>query len=589
MTVKQKITELLNRLNDGVIEKEEVIALSLLSSVAGESIFLLGAPGVAKSLAARRLKYAYKGGSSFEYLMNRFSTPDEIFGPVSISQLKDHDKYERIVKNYLPTATVVFLDEIWKAGPSIQNALLTVLNEKIYRNGEQEIQVPMKALISASNELPSKGEGLEALWDRFLVRIIVDGVKDKQRFNDMISKSLNSYHDTVIEVLKITDDEYKKWNNLIDEIEIPENVFNVIHVIRSFIEQHNQREENSQNPIYISDRRWRKIVRLLRTSAFLNDRKAVDLMDCFLIKDCLWNQTEQIQATSQFVGEAIQKHGYSLKFNFIGLKEELDEFKNEIKEETKFEKDARVEVLDDAINGYYEIRGVNQYNNLISHSDYDSLRNSNKQCYLCYWDPGWRKVRQNNIFNIRKGNSKNSIFINEHEHQLKTKVTGNKRQITKKPHKKVEEDWDGRVTNYLEVTNNQKEELEKYRSNDLQHLRINLFVNPELANIVESHLTATRKEIEKFEVEIRKIQNDYKKLKDEEIIIEEKVVVSIIQINELEGVLADWILEELLDKEITDSEKFRKKNLKWFNDNTEIRKDEYEEIKEAIENKLNGK
>ena len=87
MTVKPKITELLKRLNDGVIEKEEVIALSLLSSVAGESIFLLGAPGVAKSLVARRLKYAYKDGSSFEYVMNRFSTPDEIFGPVSISQL----------------------------------------------------------------------------------------------------------------------------------------------------------------------------------------------------------------------------------------------------------------------------------------------------------------------------------------------------------------------------------------------------------------------------------------------------------------------------------------------------------------------
>ena len=251
--------------------------------------------------------------------MNRFSTPDEIFGPVSISQLKDHDKYERIVKNYLPTATVVFLDEIWKAGPSIQNALLTVLNEKIYRNGEQEIEVPMKALISASNELPSKGKGLEALWDRFLVRLIVDGVKDKQSFNDMISKTLNSYGDTVGEELKISDDEYKKWNTQIEEIEIPENVFNVIHVIRTFIDQYNQREENKKNAIYISDRRWRKIVRLLRTSAFLNDRKAVDLMDCFLIKHCLWNQTEQIQAVSQFVGEAIQKHGYSLKLLNVGL------------------------------------------------------------------------------------------------------------------------------------------------------------------------------------------------------------------------------------------------------------------------------
>lgn len=520
MTVKPKITELLKQLNDGVIEKEEVIALSLLSSVAGESIFLLGAPGVAKSLVARRLKYAYKDGSSFEYLMNRFSTPDEIFGPVSISQLKDHDKYERIVKNYLPTATVVFLDEIWKAGPSIQNALLTVLNEKIYRNGEQEIQVPMKALISASNELPSKGEGLEALWDRFLVRLIVDGVKDKQSFNDMISKTLNSYNDTVGEALKITDDEYKKWNKQIDEIEIPENVFNVIHVVRSFIDQHNQREENKQNPIYISDRRWRKIVRLIRTSAFLNDRKVADLMDCFLIKDCLWNETEQIQATSQFVRDAIQKHGYSLKFNFKVLKDELDEFKTEIKEETKFEKDTRVETLVNARNDYFEIVGFNNENNLIRQIDYNNLTNSNEYVRLYYYYEYYRQVQQNRTYNIRKGNSKFSIFINDQEYKLKTTTKGEKRQITKKPHKKVEEDWDSRVANYLEVTNNQKEELETYRTNDLKHLRTNLFVNPELANVVESHLTSTRKEIEKFEVEIRKIQNDYKKLKDEEIVIQ---------------------------------------------------------------------
>ncbi len=519
MTVKPKITELLKRLNDGVIEKEEVIALSLLSSVAGESIFLLGAPGVAKSLVARRLKYAYKDGSSFEYLMNRFSTPDEIFGPVSISQLKDHDKYERIVKNYLPTATVVFLDEIWKAGPSIQNALLTVLNEKIYRNGEQEIQVPMKALISASNELPSKGEGLEALWDRFLVRLIVDGVKDKQSFNDMISKTLNSYNDTVGEALKITDDEYKKWNKQIDEIEIPENVFNVIHVVRSFIDQHNQREENKQNPIYISDRRWRKIVRLIRTSAFLNDRKVADLMDCFLIKDCLWNETEQIQTTSQFVRDAIQKHGYSLKFNFKGLKDELDEFKTEIKEETKFEKDTRVETLVNARNDYFEIVGFNNENNLIRQIDYNNLTNSNESVRLYYYYEYYRQVQQNRTYNLRKGNSKFSIFINDQEYKLKTTTKGEKRQITKKPHKKVEEDWDSRIANYLDVTNNQKEELETYRTNDLKHLRTNLFVNPELANVVESHLTSTRKEIEKFEVEIRKIQNDYKKLKDEEIVI----------------------------------------------------------------------
>ena len=144
--IKDRITQLLQQLNERVYEKEHIIALSLLSAIAGESIFLLGPPGTAKSMVARRLKLAFKQATAFEYLMSRFSTPDEIFGPVSISKLKDEDTYERRVEGYLPTADVVFLDEIWKAGPAIQNALLTVLNEKIFRNGQFAIRVPLKGL-----------------------------------------------------------------------------------------------------------------------------------------------------------------------------------------------------------------------------------------------------------------------------------------------------------------------------------------------------------------------------------------------------------------------------------------------------------
>ena len=192
MEPDDQIKSLLKVLSQGVYEKEHIIAMSLLSAIAGESIFLLGPPGTAKSLVARRLKLAFKDGKAFEYLMSRFSTPDEIFGPVSISLLKNEDRYERVVEGFLPSATVVFLDEIWKAGPSIQNALLTAINERIFQNGRTTLKLPMKALIAASNELPAEGEGLEALWDRFLVRMVSNCIQSESVFYKMIrQKNLN--------------------------------------------------------------------------------------------------------------------------------------------------------------------------------------------------------------------------------------------------------------------------------------------------------------------------------------------------------------------------------------------------------------
>ncbi|MEO1384798.1 MAG: AAA family ATPase, partial [Bacteroidota bacterium] len=167
--VRGKIKRLMDGLCEGLYERETPIKLALLSAIAGESIFFLGPPGVGKSLIARRLKYAFRDGLSFEYLMSKFSTPDEIFGPVSIKKLKEEDKYERLTEKYLPGANIVFLDEIWKSGPAIQNALLTILNEKIYRNGEQEIKVDLKGIITASNELPPEKESFMPLWDRFLI------------------------------------------------------------------------------------------------------------------------------------------------------------------------------------------------------------------------------------------------------------------------------------------------------------------------------------------------------------------------------------------------------------------------------------
>jgi MoxR-like ATPase len=517
MEIKEQIKQLLIELNKEVYEKEEIISIALLSAIAGESIFLLGAPGVAKSLIARRLKFAFRDATSFEYLMNRFSTPDEIFGPVSISKLKDEDKYERIIKNYLPSAQVVFLDEIWKAGPSIQNALLTVLNEKIYRNGDKEISVPMKALISASNELPAKGEGLEALWDRFLVRYVVDGVLDKEKFNEMISKSLKSYEDNISETLKISDNQYKGWSSLIDEINIPENVFNIIHIIRNYINEYNQKQKDMENVVYVSDRRWKKIIRLLRASAYLNGRESVDLMDCFLIQHCIWNEPKQKATISQFVKDAVQKYGYKLSLDTETIKQEIESFRKEVKEETSHIKDTREEILSLENNDYYKVLFNQNFRNreycYIKKSDFDLLTNSNIQ-KRAYYSNFYDSI----AYNLRKGNSNKTIFVNDEEQNLRTEIKGEKLRLSKKPHKATEEHWDRKTETISQEIAKLKKELENYRTNDLKHVRVNLFVNPSLAEFVEKNIYETNKELEKYELDIRQIQHSYKNLKDDQLI-----------------------------------------------------------------------
>ena len=87
MNIQDRIVTLLSEIGKGLYEKEAELRLGLLAALAGESIILLGPPGVAKSMVARRLKLAFRGAKAFEYLMSRFSTPDEIFSKVHLLSL----------------------------------------------------------------------------------------------------------------------------------------------------------------------------------------------------------------------------------------------------------------------------------------------------------------------------------------------------------------------------------------------------------------------------------------------------------------------------------------------------------------------
>ena len=362
---------LLREMNWGIYEKETEISLSLLAALAGESIILLGPPGVAKSMVARQLKTAFRGAQSFEYLMSRFSTPDEIFGPVSIQKLKTSDTYERAVEGYLPTADVVFLDEIWKAGPAIQNTLLTVINEKIFRNGNREMHLPLKLLVAASNELPAKGEGLEALWDRFVIRIESRPIKLEKNFRAMLLevkseergvKKQSSAAEGKANSNAITAEEYAEWTERIGKIGVKIEVLDAISAIRKSLRAVNVDEAAERRNIYVSDRRWKNIVRLLRTSAFMQDREEVDICDLLPIYHCLWQEPEERDAIRNIVIHAL----------FSPFADKLVEMKNALAEDIKYHRvrrnpedgrdyEGEIENLSDGLNSLERQLGENLF------------------------------------------------------------------------------------------------------------------------------------------------------------------------------------------------------------------------------------
>lgn len=362
---------LLQEMNRGIYEKETEISLSLLAALAGESIILLGPPGVAKSMVARQLKTAFRDAQSFEYLMSRFSTPDEIFGPVSIQKLKTSDTYERAVEGYLPTADVVFLDEIWKAGPAIQNTLLTVINEKIFRNGNREMHLPLKLLVAASNELPAKGEGLEALWDRFVIRIESRPIKLEKNFRAMLLevkseergvKKQSPAAEGKANSNAITAEEYAGWTERIDKIGVKEAVLDAISAIRKSLRAVNVDEAAERRNIYVSDRRWKNIVRLLRTSAFMQDREEVDICDLLPIYHCLWQEPEERDAIRNIVIRAL----------FSPFADKLVEMKNALAEDIKYHRvrrnpedgrdyEGEIETLSDGLTSLEKQLGENLF------------------------------------------------------------------------------------------------------------------------------------------------------------------------------------------------------------------------------------
>lgn len=293
MITAEKLNKALSQLKSTFVGKNEIIDLLGIGLIARENAFLLGPPGTAKSAIVRALSDRISQGKNFEYLLTRFTEPNEIFGPFDIRKLKDGELVTN-TEGMMPEASMVFLDEIFNANSAILNSLLMALNEKIFRRGKETKKLPALMFVGASNVLP-EDEALNALLDRFLIRIKCDYVDPDQLHEVLLAgwKLENSISD---ELVTIDADEIKQLqiacrNVDLKAIRVP--YVDLVHSLRN-------------TGIKVSDRRAVKLQNLIAASALMCGRNEATLSDLWVLK-YIWDTEEQIEVLESMINAVIEK------------------------------------------------------------------------------------------------------------------------------------------------------------------------------------------------------------------------------------------------------------------------------------------
>lgn len=267
-----KFREIETYLNNCFVEREEVINGALCALLSKSDLVLLGPPGTAKSALTRALCSTVEGAAYFEWLMTKFSTPEELFGPLSLKGL-ENDQYKRITTGKLPESNIAFVDEVFKANSAILNALLTIMNERLFHNNGSPVKVPLVSIFGASNELPESDE-LSALYDRFMLRFTVGYVSEDAALEKMLKYSMT----TTAPVL--TMQELEEAQFCCSNVKVPDEMIAALINIRTSLKREG---------IYPSDRRLRKTIPIMQAHAWLRGAVKIDMIDLVFLQNCFWD------------------------------------------------------------------------------------------------------------------------------------------------------------------------------------------------------------------------------------------------------------------------------------------------------------
>lgn len=284
----------LNPLKSAFVGKDEIIDLMGLCLVGGENLFLMGPPGTAKSALVQELARRIQG-RAFDYLLTRFTEPNELFGPFDIRKLREGELITN-TEGMLPEASIVFLDELLNANSAVLNSLLMVLNERVFRRGRETRAVPMLMAVGASNHLPDD-EALGALFDRFLVRVACRNVPQEQLHDVLRAGWELDARRNGEEIRAVSVEEIRELQQHVGRID-------VTRVRPAYVELI-QRLRHAG--LAVSDRRAVKFQRLMAASALLCGREAVEPSDMWILRNT-WETEEQQEVLAALVRSALESH-----------------------------------------------------------------------------------------------------------------------------------------------------------------------------------------------------------------------------------------------------------------------------------------